>query len=526
MSSATVAMQGRPHPVPVPGALRPMSIAELALATMGLGLGSFMNILDLSIANVSLPTIAGDLGVSPTQGTWVITSYAVSEAIMLPLTGWLAARFGQVRMFVAATLLFTLASLLCGLSISFPMLLGARVMQGVVGASMIPLAQTLLTSCYPPQKRGLALGFWSMTTVVAPIVGPLAGGWLTQNLTWHWVFLINLPLGILVASLIWPLFRERESARRAVPVDFVGLGLLAIGIGALQILLDRGNELDWFGSPFIVALACVSLLALACFVAWELTEEHPVVNLRLFARRNFTVGVICLMLGTMAFFGTVVVLPLWLQGYQDYTSLWAGKVVAFGGVLAVFLGPLIGANLHRLDARAVASFGFISFAAVAFWSARFTPDVDFWSVALSRFLMGIGISCFFLPLVTINLSGVAVEQIASASGIANFMRNLGLSFGTAIFASTWEHKAIFHHARLVENVNLYAQPSIDYMQRLQQSGLSPSAALAQLNQLITSQSYLLATNAVLCLSGLLLLVLVPVIWLTRPPFAIKGPGGH
>jgi len=503
-----------------------MSGGALVLATLALGLGSFMNFLDMSIANVSVPTIAGDLGVSPTEGTWVITSYAVSEAIMLPLTGWLATRFGQVRMFVAATLLFTVASVGCGLSVSFPMLIGARVMQGVVGASMIPLAQTLLTGCYPPQTRSFALGIWSMTSILAPIVGPLAGGWLTENLSWHWVFLINLPFGVLVATLVWALFRNRESPRREVPVDAVGLGLLVVGIGALQILLDRGNELDWFGSPLIVGLAVVASIALVVFIAWEWTEAHPIVDLRLFARRNFVVGVTSLMLGTVAFFGTVVMLPLWLQSYQGYTALWAGKMLAFGGVLPVILGPLVGANLNRVDARAVATFGFLSFAVVAFWSARFTPDVDFWTVAATRFLMGLGISCFFLPIITISLSGLPVERIASASGISNFMRILGSSFGIAILTSTWEHKAIVQHARLAESVNVFSPSTTDYLQQLAQLGLQPQAALSEIDRVVTQQSYLMATNAVLCLSGMLMVSLLLLIWWARPPFTIKGPGGH
>ena len=502
-----------------------MKGVPLALATLAMGLGSFMNILDLSIANVSVPTIAGDLGVSATQGTWVITSYGVSEAIMLPLTGWLASRFGQVRMFVAATLMFTLASLMCGISVSFPLLLASRVMQGVVGASMIPLSQTLITGIYRPERRGIALGIWSMTTVVAPIAGPLAGGWLTDNLTWHWVFLINLPMGLLVAALAATLFRGRESARRRMPVDLVGLGLLVVGVGSLQILLDKGNELDWFGSDVIIALACTSAFALALFVAWELTESHPVVDLRLFEQRNFTVGLICLMVGTMAFFGTVVILPLWLQSYQGYTSLWAGKAIATGGVLAVILGPIVGANLNRIDARAIATFGFSVFALVAFWSARFTPDVDFWNVASARFFMGIGISCFFLPIIAINLSGLPPERIAAASGIANFMRNIGSSFGTAILTSLWEHKAAMHHARLTEQINLYNPIAVDYLSRLRSAGFAPDQAYAELERTITEQAYLLSTNAVLCICGMMMLGLIFLIWWARPPFGVRA-GGH
>jgi DHA2 family multidrug resistance protein len=499
-----------------------MRAGTLALTTLVLGLGSFMNILDLSIANVSVPSISGNLGVSYTQGTWVITSYAVSEAIMLPMTGWLAQRFGQVRMFVMATLLFTLASLLCGMAPSFEVLVAARVLQGMVGASMIPLSQTLLTTIYPPDKRGLALGLWSMTTVLAPVVGPLAGGWLTENFSWHWVFLINLPVGLSVALLANILVKDYESPRRKVPVDYVGLVLLAIGVGAMQIVLDKGNELDWFGSSFIVTLMIISVVSLSLFVAWELTEEHPVVDLHLFARRNFLVGAVSLMVGSMAFFGIVVTLPLWLQSFQGYTPFWAGKVVAFGGVLALMMGPIVGANIHRIDARAIATFGFVVSALVSFWSTRFTPEVDFWSVALTRLFMGIGISCFFLPLVTINLSGLEGRQVASASGLSSFMRNLGSSFGTAVMVTLWSHRATVHQAQLVEHVTAYSQPTQQTLTQLGALGLSQQGGLAWINGTIQAQAYLMATNDLMWLSGLMMLSLVLLIWWAKPPFTIRS----
>ena len=515
---------GSAGPAARPVRFEPMRGGKLVLTTIALSLGSFMNILDLSIANVSVPTIAGDLAVSPTQGTWVVTSYGVSEAILLPLTGWLAARLGQVRMFVLATLLFTLASCLCGFSFNFPMLLVARVMQGAMGAAMIPLAQTLLTSVYPQERRGLALGLWSMTVVIAPIAGPLAGGWITENLSWHWIFLINLPLGAMVATMAWSLLHQRETAVQKVPVDFVGLGLLVVGVGALQILLDRGNELDWFESGQIIALACTAVLALAVFIAWEIDHPHPIVDLRLFTRRNFTVGVICLFLGMIAFFGTVVVLPLWLQTYQGYTSLWAGKVVAMGGIFAMMLGPIVGMMLSRVDPRAIATFGFLSFSAVSIWSAHFPPDVDFWSVALTRLLMGISIGTFFLPIAAINLSGLPPDRVAAASGLQNFMRNLGSSFGTAILTNFWERRAAIFHADMVDNLNQYSAPFRDQLQRLVDLGFSPAQAMAQMEHEISAEAYLMSTNSVLLLCGVITLSVLFLIWWARPPFGAGRPG--
>ncbi len=508
-----------------PGVLKGI---KLVAATVALGLGSFMNILDLTIVNVAVPTMAGDFAVTPTQGTWIITSYSVAEAIMLPLAGFLAGRFGEVRSFVAATLLFTLASLLCALSVSFPILLSSRVLQGVFGASMIPLSQTLLTTIYPPHQRGLALGIWAMTTVIAPIAGPLSGGWLIDHATWHWIFLFNLPVGVLVGVSVALLLAGRDviqPGKREQKMDWGGLFLLIVGIGSLQILLDKGNELDWFSSDIIVTLSVSATVGLITFVVWERYEPAPLVDLRLFTQRNFLVGAICLLLGSMAFFGVVVIIPLWLQTFQEYTALWAGKAVAFGGVLAFVLGPIIGANINRVDARAITTFGFIVFALVGYWSANFTPDIDYWSVALSRLFMGIGISCFFLPLVTISLSGLPAEKIAAASGLTNFMRNLGASFGTAITVWLWNSQAAAYHARLMENIQTYNPQATDYLNRLHQLGLPDDVAYAYLERMINTQSYTLATDRILTISATLMLSLITLIWWARPPF-VASRGGH
>ncbi|OIR02256.1 multidrug export protein EmrB [mine drainage metagenome] len=502
---------------------------KLVAATFALGMGSFMNILDLTIVNVAVPTVAGDFAVTPTQGTWIITSYSVAEAILLPLAGFLAGRFGEVRTFVVATLLFTFASLLCAMSVSFPMLLASRVLQGVFGASMIPLSQTLLTTIYPPHKRGLALGIWAMTTVIAPIAGPLAGGWLTDNASWHWIFLINLPVGLLVGISVAALLAGRDviqPGKREQKMDWAGLALLIVGIGSLQIMLDKGNELDWFSSGTIIILTMTAIVALLVFVVWEWYEPAPLVDLRMFTRRNFLVGSLCLMIGMMAFFSVVVIIPLWLQTYQGYTSLWAGKSVAFGGVLAVILGPVIGANIGRVDARAITTFGFVVFALVGYWSSGFTPDIDYWSIALSRLFMGIGISCFFLPLVTISLSGLPADRVAAASGLTNFMRNLGASFGTAITTWLWTSQAEGFHARLMENIQTYNPLATEYMDRLHQLGMPDDVAYAYLERLITTQSYTMSTDRILVISATLMLSLIAVIWWAKPPFVASRGGGH
>ena len=297
---------------------------QLVLLTISLSLGIFMNVLDVSIANVAIPTIAGDMAVSADQGTWVITSFAVSQAIMLPITGWLARRFGEVRLYVMSTLLFTITSVLCGLSLNLPMLIFFRVLQGAVSGPMIPLSQSILLANYPEHRKGFATSLWAMTAVVAPILGPIIGGWITDNYTWPWIFYINLPIGIFSVVVTWMLISKKETPITKNPIDTVGLILLILGIGCLQILLDKGNDLDWFHSNVIVALGIISFISLSFLIAWELTDNYPVIDLRLFQGRNFAIGTIGLTMGFMVYFSNIVIFPLWLQTQMGYTATWAG----------------------------------------------------------------------------------------------------------------------------------------------------------------------------------------------------------
>jgi DHA2 family multidrug resistance protein len=296
-----------------PAELQPLTGAQLAIGTVALSLAVFMNVLDTSIANVSIPAIAGDLGVSPDQGTWVITSFGVANAISLPLTGWLTRRFGQVRLFMSAVVLFVIASFLCALAPNIGLLILFRVMQGAVAGPMIPLSQSLLLSSYPKSKSGTALGMWSITTLVAPVVGPVLGGWITDNISWPWIFYINIPVGVVAGIATWIIYHKRETPTAKIPIDKVGLGLLVIWVGSMQVLLDKGKDLDWFNSGQIITLAIVAVVGFTLFLVWELTEEHPVVDLTLFKGRNFTVSTVAMLLAYGLFFGNVVLLPLWLQ---------------------------------------------------------------------------------------------------------------------------------------------------------------------------------------------------------------------
>lgn len=502
---------------------QPFHGTALALLTVALSLGTFMQVLDTSIANVSIPTIAGNLGVSADQGAWVITSFAVSNAIALPLTGWLARRFGEVRLFTLSVLLFTIASWLCGLAPSLPLLLAFRVIQGAVGGPMIPLSQSLLLANYPPERKGLALALWSMTVVVAPILGPILGGTITDSYSWPWIFYINVPVGLLSSALTWQLLRRRETPTVRLPIDLVGLLLLIIGIGSLQVMLDRGNDLDWFSSNQIVVLGLVALIALAYFVVWELTETHPIVDLRLFQRRNFAIGTSATALGYLVFFGGVVLYPLWLQIDMGYTAAWAGFAAAPIGILSVILSPFVGQNLHRFDLRAVATVSFLIFAVVSFWTSHFNLNTGFAELLPPRLLQGAAMATFFVPMVSITLSQLPPAQIASASGLSNFVRLLAGSFGTSLSITLWDRRTAFHFGRLTESFTPGNVALAAHIHRLQQLGLSHAGAVRLIATYTRGQAILLATNDLFWLSGWIFLSLIFLVWLARPPFG--SPGG-
>jgi DHA2 family multidrug resistance protein len=501
----------------------PLEGADRAFMTVALAAASFMVVLDTSIANVSIPGISGELGVSPSQGTWVITSFAVSNAIAVPLTGWLARRVGEVKLFVLSMLLFSLASLGCGLSVSMPMLIAFRVLQGAVAGPMMPLSQTLLLSIYPQDKRAMALAIWSLTTLVAPVAGPILGGYITDNLHWPWIFYINVPIGILCMWLIWGRLRHRESKTVRVPIDKIGLALLAIGVGSLQIMLDKGQELDWFNSRTIVVLAVIAALCISLLIVWELTEDHPIIDLHLFQERNFTAAAIAVSAAYVVFFATVVILPLWLQTQMGYTPTWAGLVMAPTGILAIVATPFVGKNMNKIDPRWLATFGFVVFAFCAFLRAKFEPGADFHTLALPQWIQGIAVACFFVPLTTIALSSLPAHQIASASGLFNFMRILAGGAGTSIATTMWDRRQALHHAQLTENITAFNPAASGYVAQLQAGGSDPTAALGIVDRVINGQAYAMATSDLAWLAAWIFLALIPLLWLARPPFGSAGP---
>lgn len=515
MASAPAPASAYVQPPPLTGSARLWGTLALSAAT-------FMNVLDTSIANVSLPAIAGDLGVSPNQGTWVITSFGVANAIAVPLTGWLSQRFGQVRLFTASVMLFVLTSWLCGLAPNMTTLIFLRVLQGLVAGPMIPLSQALLLSSYPKALAGLAMALWSMTTLVAPVMGPLLGGWITDNISWPWIFYINIPVGFGAAFITWSIFRKRESVTRKLPIDSVGLALLVIWVGALQIMLDKGQELDWFHSGEVIALGIIALVGLIAFVIWELTEEHPVVDLTLFKKRNFWAGALALSVGYGLFFGNVVLLPLWLQQYMGYTATQAGMVLAPVGAFALLLSPVVGKNIAKVDPRRFAAFAFMVFALVLWMRSNFNTQADFRTIMIPTIIQGVAMAFFFIPLVTITLSGISPDKIPAASGLSNFVRITAGSFGTSIATTIWQDRAAMHHAQISEYVNQGSTATNSALTGLAGAGLTPDQALGTINRLVDQQAYMLAANDVFYASSLIFLLLIPLVFLTRHTKAGAG----
>ncbi|MFI4983129.1 MAG: DHA2 family efflux MFS transporter permease subunit, partial [Nevskiales bacterium] len=381
---------------------------------------------------VSIPTIAGDLGVSADQGTWIITSFAVANGVSVPLTGWLMQRYGVVRTFVFSVLMFTIASFLCGVAWSLPSLIFFRVLQGAVSGPMIPGSQALLISLFPPEKKGTALAIWSMTTLVAPIAGPILGGYISDNYPWPWIFLINLPVGLFCAAICWRFLKTRETPTRKLAIDKVGLALLFVWVGALQIMLDKGKDLDWFESTPIVVLTIVTAISFVAWLIWELGEKQPIVDLSLFKSRNFAIGTLALCLGYAVFFGNVVLMPLWLQTQVNYTATWAGLVAAPSGVVAVLISPLIGRFMGRYDARWFASASFFFFAISYFMRAGYTADSSFMAFVIPLMVQGIAMGMFFVSMLTISLDRLPAHRVPAASGLNNFLRITGGSFATSL----------------------------------------------------------------------------------------------
>ncbi len=493
-----------------------MQGVPLAIAAIALALGTFMQVMDTAIANVSLPVIAGNLGVSTNQGTWVITSFAVANGIGVPLTGWLMGRYGVVRTFVFSVFTFTVASFLCGIAWSLSSLIVFRIIQGAVSGPMIPGSQALLIAIFPEAKRATALGIWSITTLVAPISGPILGGYISDNYHWGWIFLINVPVGLAVTFLCWNYLKDRETPLRKLPIDLVGLGLLVIWVGTLQIMLDTGKDADWFSSTTIVIEAIITAIAFVAFVIWELTDKHPMVDLSLFRNRNFALGTVAFMLGYAVFFANNLLMPLWMQTQLGYTATWAGLVAAPAGAIAFMLTPLSAWLLSRIDARIMATVALAAFGVSFLMRANFTADASFIDYTIPLLVQGIGMATFFVAMLSILLEGIPPASIPLASGLSNFARIVGGGFAVSIVTTLWSRREALHQSRMADHTTIF-DPALNHvLGTLQSLGFPDLAAKAAVVRTMTEQGYLLAANDIFWISGWICLVLCGTVWLCRP----------
>ncbi|GEO00880.1 MFS transporter [Novosphingobium sediminis] len=489
----------------------------LLLAAFSLALANFVVVLDITIANVSVPHIAGSLAVSPSQGTWAITSYSVAEAICVPLSGWLAARFGAVRVFLTAITGFALFSLLCGVSRSLEALIVFRIFQGLSGGPIMPMSQTLLTRIFPPEKVGMALGLWSMTVVVAPILGPIFGGTISDDWSWHWIFFINLPIVTfcLVFALRYLLPFETPTVQR--PIDYIGLALLVIWVGALQIVLDEGRNADWFASSFICTLAVIAVIGFAAFLIWELTEANPVVDLSVFRQRGYSAAVAAQSIAYAGFFSAIVVVPLFLQTNLGYTATYAGYATAFVGVLAVLMSPVAAGLMSRYDVRKLITFGVVWLGLVSLLRTGWASQMDFFTISLPQFLQGFGMPFFFIGTTSLALGSVRPDQTASAAGLQNFARTLAGAFATSLATTLWEREAKMAH----ENLAGLAHPLP------QGFGFTTEQGRMILERIVQTESVTLATNAIFWGCTGLFALAAMIVWIApRPRSEIDLSAAH
>lgn len=482
------------------------------LAGLVLALSNFMVVLDLTIANVSVPHIAGDLGITPEQGTWVITSYAVAEAICVPLTGWLAQRIGTVRMFVAAMFGFGLFSLMCGLSPTLGMLVVFRIGQGICGAPLMPLSQTLMLQVFPPEKRGMAMGLWAMTTLLGPAFGPIIGGFISDNFSWHWIFLINIPIAIACTAAARLLLTPLETGTRKVPIDGVGLALLIFWIGSLQIMLDIGRDHDWFGDPKIVALGIMALVGFLVFVIWELTEEHPVVDLRIFRHRGFSTGVVTLALCFGAYFASIVVIPQWLQMSMGYTATQAGLVTAFTAMTALSTSQVAAKMMGKVDPRLMISGSVAWLGIMSLARAGWTSGADFWTLAIPQIMQGFAMPFFMIPLTTLSLSAVRPEETASAAGLQNFLRTMAIAVSTSLALTIWGNAQRAAQNDLVSNIH----PG-DTQAQLAEAGMPMEQARHVIGSLVEQEAITLAVNHTFTVTAIVLFIAAALVWIAPQP---------
>ncbi len=514
------AFQGGAGPDAESGAVHPWL---QALAVMA---GTFMVVLDSTVVNVSLPHIAGSLSASIEESTWALTTYLAANAVILPITGWLANYFGRKRLLLLSVVGFTLTSVLCGMAPSLWFLIACRIVQGATGGVMQPLSQAIMLEAFPPRKRGQAMAFWGIGIVVAPILGPLLGGWLTENLSWRWVFYINVPVGIVAffmveAFIFDPSYIRRLSSR----IDWWGLTLLGLGIAALQIGLDQGQKEDWLASNWIVALLVIAAVGLVGLVIRELTVSNPIVDFRIFKERTYTAGVLLMTLMGFVLYGSLVVMPVMLQTLLGYSAVEAGNAMAPRGVGTLLVMPLVGIMIGRVDARKILAAGFILSGLTFFWLGQLSMDVGYWDIFWPQFVQGMGLGMLFTPLATVTMDRISREQMGNATSLFNLMRNIGGAAGIAVVQTVLVRQRQTHTAVLAAHITGYDVGSQQYLAGLKSAFIARGAdAVTAVERsygavfgLVQRQAAMMAFIDVFWAMGLVFLVLLPLILLMRRP---------
>lgn len=505
------------------------------LITVTVMLPTIMEIVDTSVANVALPHMQGSLNAGTDEITWVLTSYLVSNAVILPMTGWLSRLFGRKRFLMACIVLFTLASFLCGAAPNLELLILFRIIQGAAGGALIPNSQAIMMETFPPKERGMAMAIFGIGAMTGPIIGPALGGWITDNLNWRWIFYINLPIGAIALIMAHYFIFDPPYLRRGkMPIDYWGLALLTLGLGSLQVVLDKGQQEDWFASPFIVAFSVAAALSLVLLVIVELRQEHPVVNLRLFGKLTFSAGNLLIFMFGFCLYSAIMLIPLFLQTLMGYDATLAGMVLAPGGVATLVTMPLVGAALQRIDGRWIVLAGVSIGATAMFIMQGLTLEASYWDFVWPRIVLGVGLGMMFVPLTTVTLAVIPREEMGNATGIYNLLRNVGGSVGIAVSATLLARYGQFYQSVLVGHVDPYSPLARQTLGEIAGAavarGMDPStaerAALAALYGIVRRQAGVLAYNHIFWILGICFLAVIPFLFLLRRGRGGGGAGMH
>jgi MFS transporter, DHA2 family, multidrug resistance protein len=498
-------------------------------------LPTLIEIIDTSVVNVALDSIRGSLSAGIDESTWTITSYLVSNAIIIPMTGWLSRVFGRKRYLIFSISLFTLSSLFCGFAWNLQSLVFFRILQGIGGGALQPISQSILLETFPRKQHGMAMAIFGIGIMFGPIIGPLVGGWITDNWSWHWIFFINIPIGILsILMIMFVIVDPPYMKRMKMKIDYWGLALLALGLGCLQIVLDKGQMEDWFSSSFITSLTIISVTSLVLFIIVEMFAEHPIVNLRTFKNRSFSTGNIVMFFAFFNLFGSIVLLPIYLQTLMGYNATLAGMVLGPGGVATLVAMPIAGRLVTKMNPKILLAFGIIISAYSTYLMSQFNLLADFNTIIWPRVVLGVGMGFLFIPLTTMTMSSVNKEDMANASSIYNLLRNLGGSFGVAFVTTMISRRSQFHQVHLSEHLTPFDTAfQITYhntAQALQFSGMTPEAAghsgLGIIYYKMLEQASMMSFNDAFYLLSVFMLFILPLVFLMKKGKPETTPGMH